>query len=97
MGRFSAISLAGVSLPDLEDGPGEIEHLTPVYHRFKAIARTFRSHGRGQLARINQKIDDWRVMKGPVGEQLLKQLIDDGIVQLRGRDISGCPNAPTLN
>lgn len=72
-------------LPDMEDDPDDNEHLTPVYHRFKAIARTFRSHGRGQLARTNQKIDDDRVTRGPVGQALIRQLIADGILLLEGQ------------
>ena len=84
-------------LPDIEDDPDSNEYLTPVYHRFKAIARTFRSHGRGQLARTNQKIDDERVTRGPVGEALLRQLIEDGILVLDGQRYFWIPSrADTL-
>ena len=57
--------------------------LHKAYIRFKRIAQTFRSHGRGSLARTQVKIEHRRVLRGALGESLLKRLTDDGILVLK--------------
>ena len=58
------------------------ENLMVAYRRFKRIATTFRSHGKGTLARTRRKIDHQRVLQGDLGQQLLVQLRNDEILTL---------------
>lgn len=58
--------------------------LHDAYRRFRRILMTLRSHSKGSLARVKHKIDHARVLQGAVGEQLLRQLVGDGILVLRG-------------
>lgn len=58
------------------------ESLHKAYMRFKRIATAFRSQGRGSLARTKFKIENQRVLQGPLGRALLEQLVSDGILIL---------------
>ena len=58
------------------------EDLASSYRRFKRIATTLRSHGRGTLARTRRKVEHQRVLQGILGQALLDQLKKDGILTL---------------
>jgi hypothetical protein len=45
---------------------------------------TLRSHSKGSLARVRHKIEHARVLQGAVGAALLRRLVDDAILVLRG-------------
>ena len=64
---------------DVENDP----RLGLVYRRFRRIAMAFRSHKRGQLARIKDKIEHERVLKGKVGEALLSRLLEDKVLDIK--------------
>ncbi len=61
------------------DHPGDVEK---AYKRFKRIATTFRSHGKGALARTRVKVEHQRVLQGNLGQELLACLRDDEILVL---------------
>ncbi len=49
--------------------------------RARKILTSFRSHSKGSLRRLAAKIEHARMMKkGPIGPNLLKRLLDDGIL-----------------
>jgi hypothetical protein len=50
----------------------------------RRLTLAFRSHSKGQLARYKGKIEHQRMMKGDTGRAVLKQLMDDDVVSLRG-------------
>ena len=56
--------------------------LADVYRRFKRIVTTFKSNGRGSLARTRLKIEHHRVLQGTMGRELLQQLLGDEILML---------------
>ena len=66
---------------DVENDP----RLGLVYRRFRRIAMAFRSHKRGKLARIKDKIEHERVLKGKVGEALLSRLLEDKVLDIKGK------------
>ena len=53
-----------------------------AYRRFRRIVMTLRSHSKGGLARYKDKVDHQRVLKGPLGKDLLARLLRDGIMRL---------------
>lgn len=55
-----------------------------AYRRFRRIVMTLRSHSKGSLARVRHKIEHARILQGAVGEALLRRLVADGILVLRG-------------
>lgn len=59
------------------------DDLADVYRRFKRIVTTFKSNGRGSLARTRLKIEHHRVLQGSMGQELLEQLLEDEILTLR--------------
>lgn len=63
---------------ELESDP----RLHSVYRRFRRIVLTLRSHGKGSLARTRKKIENERVMQGPMGQALLDQLVGDDVLVL---------------
>jgi len=54
-----------------------------VSRRLRRIVLTLRSHSKGSLARLQDKVEHRRVLKGPLGEALLAKLCDDGVLELR--------------
>lgn len=54
-----------------------------AYMRFKRIVTSLRSHSRGSLARFKGKMENRRVLKNDVGTALLKQLLEDGVMELK--------------
>lgn len=67
---------------EVESTFGDNRELETAYRRFKRIATTLRSHGRGALARTKVKIEHQRVLKGTIGHALLTKLTSDGILTL---------------
>ena len=63
--------------------PGDAS-LSIAFKRFRRIALTFRSHSKGALRRLAKKIEHQRVLKGAIGEVLLKTMIADGILVRMG-------------
>ncbi len=62
----------------------EDDRLRTAFRRFRRIVMTLRSHSKGSLARVKHKIEHARVLKGSIGDALLRQLVTDGILVLRG-------------
>ena len=58
-----------------DEGP-----LHTTFMRFRRIATSFRSNGHGALAKTARKIDHHRLLQGAVGEELLQQLVRDGVL-----------------
>ena len=52
------------------------------YLRLRRILVEFRSHGRGALARHRQKIESERVLRNQMGRNILKRLLEDGILTI---------------
>ncbi|HWI82637.1 hypothetical protein, partial [Ramlibacter sp.] len=50
----------------------------------RRLTLAFRSHSKGQLARYKGKIEHQRMMKGDTGRAVLKQLMEDEVVSLKG-------------
>lgn len=69
---------------DITDGQGEAAHVSEGLRTLRRLIMAFRSHSKGQLARLRDKIDHFRMLKGRIGEALLKKLIDDGIIWADG-------------
>lgn len=53
-----------------------------AYRRFRRIIMTLRSHSKGSLARIRHKIENQRILQGPIGQRLLDGLVRDRILLL---------------
>jgi hypothetical protein len=66
--------------------------LRRAYIRFRRILMTLRSHSKGSLARVRHKIEHTRVLQGAMGEALLRRLVADGILTLRGNFYHLVPN-----
>ncbi len=62
-----------------------------VYRRFRRIVTSLRSHSRGGLARVKDKVEHRRILKGEPGRALLDRLLADGIMVLKGRFYHWCP------
>lgn len=78
--KYPWTRFASKVLPDeIQDAP-----LRVAYRRFRRIALTLRSHSKGSLARVQDKIESDRVLRGAVGEKLLERLVNDGILRLVG-------------
>jgi hypothetical protein len=59
--------------------------LAAVYRRFRRIAMSFRSHKKGQLARLKAKIKHARMLQGEMGGKLLAKLLADKVLKEDGR------------
>nr|WP_314494467.1 hypothetical protein [uncultured Pseudomonas sp.] len=66
------------------DIQGEAPHVMEGLRTLRRLVMAFRSHSKGQLARFRDKIDHFRMLKGRIGESLLKQLINDQIIWVEG-------------
>ncbi len=65
------------------EAPSSDPKMLIAFHRFRRIAMTLRSHGKGSLARYRGKVEHQRVLKGVVGQALLSALLTDGVLSLR--------------
>jgi hypothetical protein len=61
----------------------DTDEVQKVYHRFRRIVLSLRSHSKGSLARFKDKIEHRRVLKNPMGKALLEKLCHDGILKLK--------------
>jgi hypothetical protein len=57
---------------------------TDALRALRRITMAFRSHSKGELARFKDKIEHQRMLKGSVGQALLRKLTQDKVIQLRG-------------
>jgi len=55
-----------------------------AYRRFRRIVLTLKSHSRGGLAKLKDKIECSRVLQGQLGQELLARMINDEILVLKG-------------
>jgi hypothetical protein len=60
------------------------QFLRQKYFRLRRILLEFRSHSRGSLARYKHKIENERVLRNEVGSAVLRKLVEDRVLQLRG-------------
>lgn len=86
---FALADLSGVSYPAIQyaektSTPPKDPLFEQKYFRLKRILMEFRSHNKGALARYRHKIEHERVLKNDTGQAVLKRLIHDGILALRG-------------
>lgn len=86
---FALTDMGGVRYPVIQyaqrmSQPPADPMLIQKYFRLKRILVEFRSHSRGSLARIRDKIENDRVLKNDIGSAVLKRLVDDGILFLKG-------------
>jgi len=72
---------ASETAQDVENDP----RLLLVYRRFRRIAMAFRSHKKGQPARIKDKIDHERICREALGKALLSQLLVDNVLYPQGK------------
>ena len=87
---FSLDDSSGIAYPVIghvaqRTSPLDDSQIAEKYRRFRRILMTFRSHSRGSLARLCDKIDHDRVLKNDVGRSILIRLQEDGIVRKDGR------------
>jgi hypothetical protein len=68
----------------------EDEQVSYAYRRFRRIATTLQSHSQGGLARLRDKVEHNRILKGESGKILLGRLLADGIMELRGKFYHWC-------
>ncbi|HBW5812067.1 TPA: hypothetical protein ME921_005605 [Klebsiella pneumoniae] len=47
---------------------------------FRRIVMAFRSHSKGRLARLQDKVNHARMLRGEDGRMLLSQLVEDGVI-----------------
>jgi hypothetical protein len=59
--------------------------LALVYRRFRRIVTAFRSHKKGDLARLQDKIRHERMLQGALGEALLARLLEDRLLYTKGK------------
>lgn len=86
---FALESTEGLSYPTIQYCektrlPSADPLLLQKYLRFRRILMEFRAHSRGSLARFRDKIESDHILKNEIGHSLLKRLIQDGILNLRG-------------
>lgn len=86
---FSLATLEDVRYPAVQHSEKSSEPpadplLRQKYFRLKRILLEFRSHSKGSLAKYRHKIEHERVLKNKTGEAVLKKLVADGILKLRG-------------
>ena len=60
-------------------------NLKEKYIRLRRILMQFRSHSKGSLARFKEKIEHARVIQNETGQMILDRLLQDGILQLKGK------------
>ena len=53
------------------------------YLRLRKILTHFRSHSKGAMAKYRDKIENERVAGNPIGEAVLKRLLQDGVLVLK--------------
>ena len=61
------------------------ERMHAAYRRFSRIVTTLRSHRKGSLARLRDKVEHARILQGRLGEALLANLLKDGVMVLEGK------------
>lgn len=82
------LDLSGVSYPliqHVEQGSRDQmdDRLLEKYMRLRRILMAFRSHSKGSLARLKDKIEGQRVLQNEVGRAVLEKLIAERIIYLK--------------
>lgn len=54
--------------------------LVGKFRRLRRILQEFASHSKGGLAKYRDKIEHERVLRGEIGEKVLKRLLDEGVL-----------------
>jgi hypothetical protein len=86
---FALADMTGVSYPVIQYAQKKLQPpndplLRQKYFRLKRILMEFRSHSRGGLAKYKHKIEHMRVLKNEIGSAVLKRLVADKILFLKG-------------
>jgi len=66
---------------------------TDALRTLRRLTLAFRSHSKGELARFKDKIEHQRMLKGDLGWAVLKKLMADKVITLRGNMYYLDPNA----
>jgi hypothetical protein len=69
---------------EVRSAPSYSGKLQEVYLKLRKILTHFKSHGRGQLAKYRDKVDNPRVAGNPVGALVLARLLKDGVLYSSG-------------
>ncbi|WP_139351947.1 hypothetical protein [Polaromonas sp. A23] len=64
--------------------PDEDPRTSDALRTLRRLVMAFRSHSKGRLARFQDKIEHARMLKGSIGEAVLRKLITDGVLTLEG-------------
>ena len=64
--------------------PPQDNALREKYLRLRKILTHFRSHSKGALAKLSDKIENPRVAGNPIGQAVLSRLVSDDVLQLHG-------------
>ena len=68
-----------IDIPEID------ENLKSKYNRLRRIIQEFRSHSKGSLAKLKDKIEHQRVLKDVYGEKLLNKLVKTGVIYQEGK------------
>ncbi|WP_448623128.1 hypothetical protein [Dickeya fangzhongdai] len=60
------------------------ERVADALRVFRRIVMAFRSHSKGRLARLQDKVNHARMLRDDDGRDLLEQLIKDGVISSEG-------------
>jgi hypothetical protein len=66
-----------------QEGKIDSHEMHDTYRRFRRIVTSLRSHSKGSLARLKDKVEHRRILKNEIGKALLAQLLEDGIIALK--------------
>lgn len=80
----NAFPWSGYSFEPVEDETNN-GRMHETYRRLRRIVLSLRSHSKGSLARVKDKIDHKRILKNALGEALLARLLNDGVMVLKGK------------
>lgn len=59
--------------------------LVDAFRRFRRIVLTLRSHKKGSLARVRDKVESEHVLGDGIGRRVLDRMVKDGLLQLIGK------------
>ena len=88
--RFQVMSTSPLVYPFTQyqvqnvDAEAAVEYNKEYYHKLRRTLILFRSHSKGELARLRDKIDNC-TGNSPVGKAIIKKLLETGVMFERGR------------
>jgi hypothetical protein len=65
--------------------PDHNPQLVEAYRRFRRIVLTLRSHKKGSLARVRDKVESEHVLGDGIGRTVLEKMVEDGVLALNGK------------